>query len=161
MIAEILMAAAAAAGPSRAPLFGSRVAYAPLRAKLKAAGEDESKVLRPARLPDLDALASGKRYKFVVRGDGSLAIAPIPADQPHNEYVHPILAGGEPVRTAGGLRVDRSGGKVASITVDQDSQAYCPSFESLGEAVRALEKLGAVAGTIRRENRPPACAPAL
>jgi hypothetical protein len=89
-----------------------------------------------------------------------LRIAPLPADAQGNEYVHPILAGGEPVRAAGGVVVEHQAGKLVKITLDQDSKAYCPSFESLREAVRALAKLDVPEGNIERQDHPPQCAPA-
>jgi len=57
----------------------------------------------------------------VVRRGGTLAVAPL--DAPGNEYVHPVLGRGEAVLTAGNIRVDREGGKLARVTVDQDSKA--------------------------------------
>jgi hypothetical protein len=137
----------------------SRVAYAPLQAKLKASGGSPERILHVKQAADLDRLESGRRYKFVVDAQGRLAIAPLPADAPSNEYVHPILAGGGPVWTAGGIRVDRVNGKVEHIVVDQDSKAYCPSRESLSEAVHALTTVGAPAAVIKTEDHPPACAP--
>src|SRR5690348_1524779 len=101
--------------------FTSRVAYAPLVARLKASGGSLDRVVRVARAADLDRLESGRRYKFVVDAAGRLVVAPLPADASGNEYVHPILGGGGPVRTAGGIRVERSGGRVARVVVDQDS----------------------------------------
>jgi hypothetical protein len=88
-----------------------------------------------------------------------LAVAPLPADAQGNEYVHPILAGGGPVRTAGGIRVERAHGAVERVVVDQDSKAYCPTSDSLGAAVQALSAAGVPEAIIRREDRPPACVP--
>jgi len=144
-------------GPSPAPVFESRVRLAPLLAKLRASGGDPGKVLHPAGAADLAALEAGKRYKFVVRQDGRLAVAPLPADATPNEYVHPVLAEGAPVRTAGGIRVDRDGGALREVTVDQDSKAYCPTAASLDAALAELARLGVPAGRLRVENRPPAC----
>jgi hypothetical protein len=138
-------------------LFESRVELAPLTAKLRDAGGDPARILRPARLEDLAPLATGKRYKFVVSATGRLAIAPLAADAPSNPYVHPVLAGGEAVRTAGGIRVDRKGDALARVTLDQDSKAYCPSADSLHEASRALVALGVPADSVRVENREPEC----
>jgi hypothetical protein len=108
---------------------------------------------------DLERLASGRRYRFVVDPHGQLAVAPLPADAPSNEYVHPILAAGGPVLTAGGIRVDRANGRIERIVVDQDSKAYCPNFDSLAEAVRALTALAIPNAAIKTENHPPECAP--
>lgn len=139
-------------------LFDSRVPLEPLRAKLKESAGDPARILRPKAGPDLESLESGRRYKFVVARDGRLAIAPLPADAPSNEYVHPVLAAGGPVRTAGGLRIERDGTALRRVTVDQDSKAYCPTAASLEAALTALGGLGAPADRLRVENRPPTCA---
>jgi len=138
--------------------FASRVPYEPLVAKLKASGGSFERILRVKAAADLAPLESGRRYKFVVDTRGQLAIAPLPADAKANEYVHPILGGGGPVRTAGGIRVERTGGKIARVVVDEDSKSYCPTLDSLTEAVRALTAVGVAASAITREDHPPECA---
>lgn len=130
--------------------FDCRVDVAPLRQKLAAAGEDASHILRPQRAADLDALVAGKKYRYVVDAHGALAVAPLPNDAQGNEYVHPILGGGAPVRTAGMLW--RQG---ARVTVNQDSKSYCPTKASLKEAVRALHAIGVA--DVAVEDAPPAC----
>ena len=150
-----LAAAVAVAAPSR---FTSRVAYEPLVAKLQASGGDAARIVRVRAVGDLAAFESGKRYKFVVAEAGALSVAPLPAEAPNNEYVHPILAGGGAVRTAGGLVVVRTpDGRLAKIVVDQDSKAYCPTFESLDEAVQALTRIGVAATLVARQPRVPEC----
>ena len=157
-IAGVVLVLAAGCGPPRPiPLFDSRVPYEPLRAKLAASGGDATRILRPRRAADLAPLQSGKRYKFVVPADGSLAIAPLPVDAPSNEYVHPVLGEGGPVRTAGNIRVDREGDTIARLVVDQESKAYCPTADSLAAAFEALSRLGIAGDRLRVENRPPAC----
>jgi hypothetical protein len=138
--------------------FPSRVAYPPLVAKLKASGGSLERVIHVKRASDLDPLESGHRYKLIVDTHGQLAIAPLPADAQSNEYVHPILAGGAAVLTAGGIRIDRTSGKIERVVIDQDSKSYCPTLDSLAEAARALTALGIPAASIERENHPPACA---
>ncbi|HEY7953650.1 MAG TPA: hypothetical protein VII38_00095 [Polyangia bacterium] len=138
--------------------FPSRVAYPPLLQKLKTSGGAIARIVRVRRASDLDALESGHRYKFTLEVHGQLSIAPEPTDAPRNEYVHPILAGGEPVLTAGGIRVERSGEKITGIILDQNSQSYCPSFASLQAAADALARAGVAARLIRREDHPPKCA---
>jgi hypothetical protein len=140
------------------PLYESRVAIGPLRERLRQAGGDPARILHPASPRDFEALVAGKRYKFVVDSEGRLAVAPLPAEVPSNEYVHPILADGGPVRSAGGLRVERDARGLTRVTVDQDSKAYCPGPESLSEALRSLRAAGVDAGALRVENRPPDCA---
>jgi hypothetical protein len=140
------------------PLFESRVPYEPLVKKLADANQSRAKILHPQSGRDLLRLKPGQRYKFIVDGAGKLAIAPLPADAPGNEYVHPILAGGGPVATAGGISVDHKKGAIARITVDEDSKAYCPSFASLDAAEHALVKLGLVAALVSRADKVPDCA---
>jgi hypothetical protein len=160
VIAALTLASVAlgCSGPPRAvPLFDSRVPFEPLAAKLRASGGDPARILRPRQAADLAALASGKRYKFVVGPDSMLVIAPLPVDAVPNEYVHPVLGGGGPVRTAGTLRLDREGESLVRVVVDQDSKAYCPTGESLSAALDALVRLGVPADRLRVDNRPPAC----
>lgn len=155
--AMVLTACRASSQGFPPPLFDSRVPLEPLLAKLKASGGDPRSILRPRSSADLLALTSGKRYKFASLRDGRLAIAPLPADAEANEYVHPVLAAGAPVRTAGGLRVDHDGSSLRKVTVDQDSKAYCPSAASSSAALVELARLGVPADVLRVENRPPAC----
>lgn len=157
--AVLLLWSGAVARADAPPTFPLRVAYPPLVEKLTAAGGDLAHVLHPRSTRDLVALDSGKRYKFAVAADGRLAIAPMPASAPRNEYVHPILAGGGPVLTAGGITVEHAGGKLTRVTLDQDSKAYCPTLASLAAAGRALERLGVPAAAIARHDQPPGCPP--
>jgi hypothetical protein len=150
----MVIASSALAAPS---LFTSRAPYDPLVAKLKSSGGDPSRIVQVRVAKDLTRLDSGKRYKFVLDEAGTLAVAPLPADAPNNDYVHPILAKGAPVRTAGGITVEHANGKLTKITVDQDSKAYCPTLQSLDEAARALERLGVAASMIARQDRAPQC----
>lgn len=151
-----MVGSVAFAGPAA---FPSRVPYEPLVAKLEASGGSPKRILHVRRAADLDQLETGRRYKFALDTHGTLAVAPLPADAPSNEYVHPILAGGGPVRTAGGIRVDRANGKLEKVVVDQDSKAYCPTHDSLSHAVQALTAAGVPAAVIETADRPPQCAP--
>jgi hypothetical protein len=153
-VAALLVATAAVASPS---LFVSQVPYDPLVAKLEASGGDRARIFRVRSAQDLTRLESGKRYKFALDQAGVLAIAPMPADAPNNEYVHPILVGGGAVRTAGGIVVEHADGGVTKVTVDQDSKAYCPTLRSLDEIARALRKLGIAPRMVVRQDRPPQC----
>lgn len=154
--AAILLVATTAL--ASASLFTSKVPYDPLVAKLKASGGDPSRIVRVRSTQDLARLESGKRYKFALDQLGTLAIAPLPADALNNEYVHPILVSGAPVRTAGGIVVDHVNGRITRITIDEDSKSYCPTLRSLEEAAHALEKLGIAAQMVVRQDRPPQCA---
>ncbi len=138
--------------------FTSRVPYEPLVAKLTASGGDRGRIVQVKASADLMRQVSGKRYKFVVDEKGTLAIAPLPWEAPNNEYVHPILAGGAPVLTAGGIVIEHSGGKPTKVIVDQESKSYCPTLQSLDEAVRVLEKLGVPSRIIERNDHPALCA---
>ncbi len=138
-------------------LFDSRSPYEPLLAKLKDSGGDPAKILHPQTAADLLALMPNRRHKFVVLPDGRLAIAPLPEAAKANAYVHPVLALGGPVRTAGGLRVERDGPDIEKVVVDQGSQAYCPTADSLAAALRALAVIGVPADRLRVDNRPVIC----
>lgn len=147
----------ACAGPPL--LFESRVPIAPLLEKLQAAGGDPAKVMTVRAEGELAGLKPGRRYKYVVTADGSVRVAPRPADESGNEYVHPVLTGGAAVRTAGYLRYERRGATTTYdlVYVDQDSKAYCPTFASLAQARSALVRLGVSRDRVRLEDHPPAC----
>lgn len=150
----------ALAGCERAPaMFPSRKEIAPLRARLTQSGGDSSRVIRVNGLVDLTQLNRNTRYKFSLPADGVLRVAPLPADMPNNEYVHPILADGAPVRTAGGIVVRHDGVTVTGAVLDRDSRAYCPTEASLGAAIDALVSLGVSRGGITIEPRTPQCEP--
>jgi hypothetical protein len=156
VVSLVAAAATVDAKPTQLPL---RVPYPPLVAKLKTSGGSPDRVVHVKRAADLDRLESGRRYKFVIDSRGGLAVAPLPADAESNEYVHPILAGGGPVLTAGGIRVDHAGGRITRIVVDQDSKAYCPPRDSLEQAVHTLTSLGIRSDLVTTEDHPPECAP--
>lgn len=139
------------------PRFACRVDVAPLRAALVAAGGDPSRVVHPSALGGLVVCESGRRYKFVLDGRRRFAVAPMPADAPHNEYVHPVLGDGAPVRSAGGIRVYHREGRVERVVLDGESRAYCTTTESLRPAVRALVAMGLAPEAITVEGRPLAC----
>jgi hypothetical protein len=155
LLLALMLACSSGRQPS-AP-FDSRAEYQPLLAKLEASGGDVSHILRPRGVADFSALESGRRYKFAVPVDGTLALAPLPVDATPNDYAHPILGGGGPVLTAGNLRIEREGDAIARVVVDQESQAYCPTAASLQSAVNALSRLGIASDKLRIENRPPRC----
>ena len=94
---------------------------------------------------------------FVVTLDGRLALAPLPADAPHNAYAHPILADGAAVRTAGGITVVHDDGQVRAVSLDAASRAYCTATESLRPAIRALRALGVPSERITVEGGVFAC----
>lgn len=140
------------------PRYLCRVDVAPLRAALRAAGGDPARILRPTTAAGLLALTSGHRHKFVLNGHGMFVLAPLPADAAHNEYVHPILGDGAPVRGAGGMTVVHVDGRVTRVVLDAESFSYCTATESLRPSVRALQAMGIPAEAIVVEARPLACA---
>ena len=139
------------------PRYLCRVDVAPLREALRASGGDPSRIVRPTTAAALGALESGRRYKFALTGAGALAVAPIPSDAPHNEYVHPILGDGAAVRSAGGIAVTHDHGRIVRVVLDAESRSYCTTTESLRPVVRALRSMGVEAGAIVVEGRPLAC----
>jgi hypothetical protein len=155
----VLMAACSLTAPP--PLFPSRLALAPLMKSLAAAGGDPARVLTVRSEEELSGLRPGRRYKYVVLGDGTIRVAPRPAAERGNEYTHPVLAAGQPVRTAGYLRFERRGATTTDdfVVIDQDSQAYCPTFASLGEARSAFARIGVGIQRVRVEDHPPRCTP--
>ena len=150
-----LFAACKKAAP---PLYQSHAQHAPLEKKLRDGGGDLASVLVPKSTADLLKLAAGHPYKYAVRADGRLAVAPVAADdQAAAPWTHPLLAAGAAVRAAGFLRVDHDGVRIARATVDQDSRAYCPPAGSLLQAVEALRALGVGGEVIVAEDRPAQC----
>jgi len=139
-------------------LFDSRVPFDPELERLKKAGDDPSKVLKPTSAADLGKLLEpGKRYDHVVMPNGTLVIAPKSVDAPGNFWTHPILAGGGAVKTAGHIRVDKSGDALAKVTIDAESDTYCPLPESLRAALTALATLKVPNDVIRVESRSVDC----
>ena len=154
----IVVAVLLSMGSCGAPaLFASAVPYEPLLAKLKASGGHVSHVVRIAAPGALTGLQSGKRYKFVLDSASALTVAPLPVDEPNNEYVHPILAGGDRVLTAGDVTVEHLNGNIVHVVLDQDSKSYCPTLRSLDHAARVLETLGVPRRVISRQDRRPQC----
>jgi hypothetical protein len=139
------------------PRFACRIAVSPLHTALRTAGGDRAEILYPNAAADLARLTVNARYKFVLDGERRFAIAPVSDDAPRNPYDHPVLGGGSPVRSAGGLRVLHARGRVERVVLDAQSHAYCTTAESLRPAVRALVALGVVASRITVEGRPFAC----
>jgi hypothetical protein len=159
LIAAALAGCSRSAPPAPPPqLFESRSPYVVLEKRLRETGGDPSRALVPRSVADLLQLAPGRPYKYAVRADGTLAIAPAPADDPASDtFTHPILALGQPVRTAGALRVDHDGKELSHASVDQSSRSYCPSAGSLISAVEALRKLGVPGDRVRAEDKPVQC----
>ncbi|HEX3704461.1 MAG TPA: hypothetical protein VHU82_14095 [Vicinamibacterales bacterium] len=145
--------------PSRPVLlFDTRVQTAALRQRFAADHGSMDQVKLPRRSSDFLQFVSGKRYAFVVRRNGVLAVAPLPTDASHNPYAHEILALGEAVVTAGGITVVHTRDTVSKIVIDADSATYCPTPDSVREAVPILAQAGIPSDRIRVDNRPRTCA---
>ncbi len=143
-------------GPER---FTNRKDMAPLRERLRATGGDVARVIQVRALQDLTALQVGERYRFAIPEDGRLRVAPLPASAANNEYVHPVLVDGAPVRTAGYIIVKHLDRAVTGAMVDRDSRAYCPSQRSVQAAIDALRSLGLARDRIAVDPVPPQCEP--
>jgi hypothetical protein len=154
-----LVATLAGAADPPTVLFDCRADVDALRARLRAGGGDPAKIRRPKSADDLRVLETGKRYKFVVTRDGDLVVAPVPAPPTNDLYAHAILADGRPVRTAGGIRVERSGDRVTKVAIDRDSMSYCPTEASLRDGAAALAALGVARDLVAIEDRVPDCLP--
>lgn len=139
-------------------LFDPRTPLGPELEKLKAAGDDPTKVHRPGSAAELTKLLEpGKRYAYVVLPNGTLAIAPKSADAPGNFWTHAILANGGAVKSAGHLRIERTGDNLAKVIVDAESETYCPTNESLRSTLAALSALKVPNDLLRVDNRPSDC----
>lgn len=145
---------------SRSPeRFNNRKDIVPLRERLRASGGDLARVIDVRSLGDLGRLQVGERYRYAIPEDGRFRVAPLPASASNNEYVHPVLVDGAPVRTAGYLIVKRQGGEVSGVMVDRDSLAYCPTQSSLQAAIDALIALRLDRTRISVDPAPPHCEP--
>jgi hypothetical protein len=160
ILVPLACALAAACGPPSQPvlLFDCRIPEAALQPRLAAARGSMDQVKVPGQRADFLQLASGKRYAFVVRRSGVLAMAPLPADADRNVHAPEILALGEPVMTAGGLTVVHTSDTVSKVVIDGDSAAYCPTPDSAREALPILVRAGVPSDRIRVDNRPRDCA---
>ncbi len=139
-------------------LFDPRTPLEPELEKLKAAGDDPTKVHRPASAEDLQRLLEpGKRYPYVVLPNGTLAIAPKSTDAAGNFWTHGILANGGAVKSAGHVRIERTGDKLSKVIVDSESDVYCPTNESLRSTLAALAALKVPNDLMRVDNRPSDC----
>ncbi len=139
------------------PSFDARVPVAGLQQRLVAEHGSMDMIRTPRHLADFLQFISGKRYAFVLRRSGVLAVAPVPADAGHNPYSHALLALGEPVVTAGGLTVIHAEGVILKLVIDSDSAAYCPTSESVREALPILARAGIPGDRVRLDNRPRTC----
>lgn len=142
-LVALSLCAAACRRPTPAPrLFTSRVAYAPLVEALHAAGQRESDIITVTQASQLTALTPDRRYKFCLTAQGAFRLSPLAADTRPNEFVHPILADGAPVLTAGALSISMQNGVLTSVTLDPESRAYCTDLGSLSAAAAALRQRG-------------------
>ena len=119
-------------------MFTSRVAYAPLVEALHAAGQRESDIITVTQASQLTALTPDRRYKFCLTAQGAFRLSPRAADTRPNEFVHPILADGAPVLTAGALSISGSGTGAAA------SERRCVSGNAMSSS--QSEYIGCGAG---------------
>ncbi|MBI2395251.1 MAG: hypothetical protein HYV09_37125 [Deltaproteobacteria bacterium] len=162
--AFVLASAAVAACERDAPpeqpamLFDSRVPLDPELERLKKVGDDPSRALHPASAVDLARLLEpGKRYEFVVMPNGAMNVAPKSVEAAANFWTHPILANGGAVKSAGHLRIERSGDALAKVTIDAESTTYCPLPESVRASIAALVAMNVKSDVIRVEGRTADC----
>lgn len=139
-------------------LFDSRVALDPELEKLKKAGDDPSKVIRLASAADVvKLLEPGKRYAYVVMPNNAMVVAPKSVEAPGNFWSHPILANGAAVKSAGHIRIEKTGQNLSKVIVDAESDTYCPSQESLRQTLASLSVMKVPNDTIRVESRQVDC----
>jgi hypothetical protein len=139
-------------------LFESRVALDPQLEALKKAGDDPSKALRPASATDLGKmLEPGKRYDFVVMPNNAMVIAPKSVESTANFWNHPILANGAAVKSAGHIRIEKTGGNLSKVIVDSESETYCPLTESVRATLAALTAMKVPVDVLRVESRTAEC----
>lgn len=127
---------------------------APYEARLRERGQDPGAVIDADDLEDLAFVVNGEQYRYVVLPDGRIRVAPIPLSAEDNDYVHPVLGEGQPVRGAGFLMRNEDGD---GWTVDRNSQAYCPPPGTEEHAVEALVRIGARRDGIRVVRVDPEC----
>lgn len=139
-------------------LFDSRVPLDPELERLKKVGDDPSRALHPASAADLAKLLEpGKRYEFVVMPNGAMNVAPKSVEAAANFWTHPILANGGAVKSAGHVRIEKSGDALAKVTVDAESTTYCPLPESVRATIAALVAMNVKGDVIRVEGRTADC----
>jgi hypothetical protein len=98
---------------------------------------------------------SGKRYSFVVTRKREF-VASLRAQDPAWQ-AHAALARGEPVLTAGGITVIHDGRTVQKVAVDTQSAVYCPTPDSVREAVALVVSAGVPDDRVRVNSRPDSC----
>jgi hypothetical protein len=104
------------AGPTRATVSASRLTSA-------------SQLLQ---------LESGRRYVFVVPRSRELLLS---QTKEATWFDHAAIARCEPVLTAGGVTAIHDGRRVEKVVLDAESAVYCPTTDSLREAMALVERL--------------------
>jgi hypothetical protein len=100
-------------------------------------------------------LESGKRYLFVVPRSREFVVSSQTKEP--TWFDHAALARGEPVLTAGGVTASHDGRTVQKVVLDASSAVYCPTTDSLREAVALVVAAGVPDGRIRVDNRTFSC----
>jgi len=99
-------------------------------------------------------LESARRYVFVVPRSRELLLSPA---KEATWFDHAAIARHEPVLTAGGLTAFHDGRSVNKVVLDAQSAVYCPTTESLREAVALVAAAGVSEDRIRVERRAFSC----
>src|SRR5262249_32109643 len=97
------------------------------------------------------------RYPFALLPSGALMIADAAPEGDFGDQAQVLLADGGPVRSAGGLRVERTNEALLRVTLDADSFAYCPTPDSLHTVLAALAQKGVSSNLLRVDYRPRPC----
>jgi len=142
--------------PREAPaaLFDCRVSNASGQSAVGAprAGVASSTFTSPSQFLQLE---SGKRYLFVV-GRSREFLVSLQTKEP-TWFDHAALARGEPVLTAGGVSAIHDGRSVQKVVLDAQSAVYCPTTDSLREAVALVVATGIPDARVRVEHRTFPC----
>jgi len=156
---HVLLACAAATAACRpretpAVLFDCRVSNASAQSAAGAprAGVASSTFTSASQFLQLE---SGKRYLFVV-GRSREFLVSLQTKEP-TWFDHAALARGEPVLTAGGVTTIHDGRAVQKVVLDPQSAVYCPTTESLREAVALVVATGIPDARVRVEHRTFSC----
>jgi hypothetical protein len=133
-------------------LFDCRLPNGSDRTPSAAAGLKAARTF--ARVSDFLAVQSGARYAFVVPRTRELVVS---TQQNPAWPEHATLGRGEPVLAAGGLTTLHDGRTVQKVIVDAESAVYCPTAESVREAVALVMAAGVPGDRVRVENRVYSC----
>jgi len=112
-------------------------------------------VKKVTQAADFLQFESGVRYAFVVTRNRELMVSRRSKNPSWDEHV--ILARGEPVLTAGGITAMHDGHTVQKTVIDTQSAVYCPTEDSVREALAQVVGAGVPDDRVRVDNRPRSC----